>query len=116
MIQIDPARTQPQAHDEHRDVTGAVRPHQRLLEEFLAAQSDEAVTGLQRAIRGRMSEQEVTFNILGVPQGNNRPWQLDPVPLVLDHTEYSALGAGLWVLYRIVRGWLRLVSEKGMPQ
>ena len=26
-----------------------------------------------------------------------------------------ALGAGLWVLYRIVRGWLRLVSEKGMP-
>lgn len=27
-----------------------------------------------------------------------------------------ALGAGLWVLYRIVRGWLRLVSEKGMPQ
>ena len=27
-----------------------------------------------------------------------------------------ALAAGLWVLYRIVRGWLRLVSEKGMPQ
>ncbi|HMM53614.1 MAG TPA: hypothetical protein PKC23_01210 [Candidatus Desulfobacillus sp.] len=23
--------------------------------------------------------------------------------------------AGLWVLYRIVRGWLRLVSEQGMP-
>ncbi len=27
-----------------------------------------------------------------------------------------AIGAGLWVLYRIVRGWLRLVSEKGMPE
>jgi uncharacterized membrane protein len=27
-----------------------------------------------------------------------------------------AFGAGLWVLYRIVRGWLRLVSEKGMPE
>ena len=27
-----------------------------------------------------------------------------------------ALAAGLWVLYRIVRGWLRLVSEKGMPE
>ncbi len=27
-----------------------------------------------------------------------------------------AVAAGLWVLYRIVRGWLRLVSEKGMPQ
>jgi uncharacterized membrane protein len=26
-----------------------------------------------------------------------------------------ALLSGLWVLYRIVRGWLRLVSEKGMP-
>jgi uncharacterized circularly permuted ATP-grasp superfamily protein/uncharacterized alpha-E superfamily protein len=95
VIHTDPARATPQAHDEHRDATGTVRPHQRLLQEFLAVQSGEAVTGLQRAIRGRMSEQEVTFNILGVPQGNNRPWQLDPVPLVLDHTEYSALGAGL---------------------
>ena len=27
-----------------------------------------------------------------------------------------AVAAGLWVLYRIVRGWLRLVSEQGMPQ
>jgi uncharacterized membrane protein len=27
-----------------------------------------------------------------------------------------AVVAGLWVLYRIVRGWLRLISEKGMPQ
>ncbi len=26
-----------------------------------------------------------------------------------------AVLAGLWVLYRIVRGWLRLDSEKGMP-
>ncbi|MDR2240756.1 MAG: hypothetical protein LBE33_09965 [Zoogloeaceae bacterium] len=26
-----------------------------------------------------------------------------------------AVGAGLWVLYRIVAGWLRLVSEKPMP-
>ena len=26
-----------------------------------------------------------------------------------------AVLAGLWVLYRIVRGWLRLVSDKGMP-
>ncbi len=27
-----------------------------------------------------------------------------------------AVVAGLWVLYRIARGWLRLVSGKGMPQ
>lgn len=26
-----------------------------------------------------------------------------------------AVASGVWVLYRIVRGWLRLVSEKGMP-
>ena len=26
-----------------------------------------------------------------------------------------AVSSGVWVLYRIVRGWLRLVSEKGMP-
>lgn len=27
-----------------------------------------------------------------------------------------AAAAGLWVLYRIARGWLRLVSAKAMPQ
>jgi len=27
-----------------------------------------------------------------------------------------AVGAGLWVLYRIARGWLRLASGKDMPQ
>ena len=31
-------------------------------------------------------------------------------------TYVIAVLAGLWVLYRIVRGWLRLVSDKGMPQ
>ncbi len=30
-------------------------------------------------------------------------------------TYVIAVLAGLWVLYRIVRGWLRLVSDKGMP-
>lgn len=27
-----------------------------------------------------------------------------------------AVLSGLWVLYRIARGWLRLVSEEGMPE
>ncbi len=27
-----------------------------------------------------------------------------------------AVLSGVWVLYRIARGWLRLVSEKAMPQ
>ena len=26
-----------------------------------------------------------------------------------------AVGAGLWVMYRIIRGWLALVSERPMP-
>jgi uncharacterized membrane protein len=32
----------------------------------------------------------------------------------IDHT-IVAVAAGLWVLYRIARGWLRLGSEKEMP-
>ena len=26
------------------------------------------------------------------------------------------LGTGIWVLYRIIRGWLALVSEKTLPR
>ena len=41
----------------------------------------------------------MTFNILGVPEGTNRPWQLDSVPLVLGRAEWT-------------RAWCRALAQR----
>lgn len=81
--------------DELREVTGEIRPHQRPLTSFLESKDPRELEELSRVVRQRMTQQEVTFNILGVPEGTNRPWQLDAVPLVLDRAEWQALSVGL---------------------
>jgi uncharacterized circularly permuted ATP-grasp superfamily protein/uncharacterized alpha-E superfamily protein len=81
--------------DELRDAAGEIRPHQRPLTTFLESKDPKELEELGRLVRQRITQQEVTFNILGVPEGTNRPWQLDAVPLVLDRGEWQTLSAGL---------------------
>ena len=40
-------------------------------------------------------ENGVTYNVYADPQGRDRPWQLDPLPLLIDHREWRELEAGL---------------------
>jgi len=40
-------------------------------------------------------ENGVTYNVYGDPRGMERPWQLDPIPLLLGSAESSLLEAGL---------------------
>jgi uncharacterized circularly permuted ATP-grasp superfamily protein/uncharacterized alpha-E superfamily protein len=74
---------------------GSVRPHQKRIVEFLETSGPEELERLRRLVRQRITEQEVTFNILGVPEGTNRPWQLDLLPFVMDPKEWGSLEAGL---------------------
>ncbi len=37
----------------------------------------------------------VTYNIYGDPQGRNRAWQLDPIPLLISSEEWSTIESGL---------------------
>lgn len=93
--------------DELRDALGELRPHQRLLAQFLEGKDVRELEELGRLVRQRITQQEVTFNILGVPEGTNRPWQLDAVPLVLDRSEWLTLAAGLRQRARLLNAILR---------
>jgi uncharacterized circularly permuted ATP-grasp superfamily protein/uncharacterized alpha-E superfamily protein len=93
--------------DELRDVTGEIRPHQRPLTSFLESKDPRELEELSRVVRQRMTQQEVTFNILGVPEGTNRPWQLDAVPLVLERAEWQTLSVGLRQRARLLDAVLR---------
>jgi uncharacterized circularly permuted ATP-grasp superfamily protein/uncharacterized alpha-E superfamily protein len=37
----------------------------------------------------------VTYNMYGDPQGRDRPWQLDPIPLLISSQEWSGIERGL---------------------
>ena len=68
-------------------------------------------------------EHGVTYNVYGDPQGRDRPWSLDPVPLILSAPEWRGLEAGLiqrsrllnWVLRDLYLGTQRLIVDGFIP-
>ncbi|HEY2409702.1 MAG TPA: circularly permuted type 2 ATP-grasp protein [Polyangiaceae bacterium] len=108
--------------DEFRDEGGAVRTHQLPLDRFLREHSSAELEQLQKAARFRITEQEVTFNILGVPEGTNRPWNLDVLPYLIDRAEWLTLCQGLRQRARLLNeviadcyGPQRLVRDGLLP-
>ena len=44
--------------------------------------------------RRLIHENGITYNVYGDPQSTDRPWPLDPIPLLIDHREWAAIEAG----------------------
>ena len=95
--------------------TGMIEAIERLGAARLNARWDEGL----RIIR----EHGVTYNVYGDPQGRDRPWSLDPVPLILSAREWRGLEAGLiqrsrllnWVLRDLYLGTQRLIADGFIP-
>jgi uncharacterized circularly permuted ATP-grasp superfamily protein/uncharacterized alpha-E superfamily protein len=101
---------------------GAPRAHQRRLHEFLTGSSKSEIERLNTAVRQRIASHEVTFNILGAPNGSDRPWRLDPLPLVIARDRWDVLARGLRQrakvlseMYADFYGQRRLLSEGIVP-
>ena len=95
--------------------TGMIEAIERLGAARLNARWDEGL----RIIR----EHGVTYIVYGDPQGRDRPWSLDPVPLILSAPEWRSLEAGLiqrsrllnWVLRDLYLGTQRLIADGFIP-
>ncbi|MEO6036710.1 MAG: circularly permuted type 2 ATP-grasp protein [Verrucomicrobiota bacterium] len=88
-------RTDPGVYDESALGPGNPRPHWR---KFIS--SFEKLGREELAVRwenGRriIREHGVTYNVYGDPQGMNRPWELDMVPLLIPPDEWRFLETGL---------------------
>ncbi len=81
--------------DEMRQPDGAVRPHWRVLEGALKAFGPGEMWRRWEQARQLIRQHGVTFNVYGDPRGLERPWPLDPVPVLLSHEEFASLAAGL---------------------
>jgi uncharacterized circularly permuted ATP-grasp superfamily protein/uncharacterized alpha-E superfamily protein len=111
----------PEAWDEMVTGQGAIRPHWQPL---LASLSLLGPNGLaERAERGRqhLDDEGVTYNLYELPnepgRGSSvdiappipeqRPWRLDPVPVILSAEEWAGIEAGLIQRARLLDALLR---------
>ena len=110
-------------YDELLDSTGAVRPHWNALFERLGKDPGSDVTrrGIELT-RRLISENGVTYNVYADPKGVDRPWALDPLPLMISAAEWRHIEAGVAQRARVLDALLadlygpqRLLSEGVVP-
>jgi uncharacterized circularly permuted ATP-grasp superfamily protein/uncharacterized alpha-E superfamily protein len=82
-------------YDELLDGTGGVRPHWRPLINRLAGDSAEVVRRGADLARRLIVENGVTYNVYADPQGRDRPWVLDPLPILLTAAEWREIELGV---------------------
>ncbi|MFO7180948.1 MAG: circularly permuted type 2 ATP-grasp protein [Pseudomonadota bacterium] len=81
--------------DEALATSGEVRPPFAAFFAALRNVSPEELSRRFDRARRIIRENGVTYNVYGDPRGMDRPWQLDPLPLVVDGAEWAALERGL---------------------
>jgi uncharacterized circularly permuted ATP-grasp superfamily protein/uncharacterized alpha-E superfamily protein len=74
---------------------GAVREQWRVLDGALKAFGPGEMWRRWEQARQLIRQHGVTFNVYGDPRGLERPWPLDPVPVVLAPGEFATLAEGL---------------------
>lgn len=73
-------------------------------------------------VRHRILENGVTYNVYADPKGADRPWELDPLPMILAHDEWSAISAAVIQRARLLNALLgdlygeqRLLRDGSIP-
>jgi uncharacterized circularly permuted ATP-grasp superfamily protein/uncharacterized alpha-E superfamily protein len=91
------------------------------IEGLQAIGADELARRWERAKR-RIRENGVTYNVYSDPQGANRPWAIDPVPLLLPAEEWRYIEAGIAqraelfsLLLEDIYGQSRLIANGDLP-
>jgi len=71
------------------------RPHYAGLFDSLQGLGRAEFKRRQETCGHLVQEQGITYNVYGDPRGMERPWQLDPLPLVIAPDEWALIEAGL---------------------
>src|SRR5688572_9212042 len=88
-------RFSPEVYDESAAMPGEPRLHwQSFIDSFERLGRDELATRLENG-RRMIREHGVTYNVYGDPQGRDRPWELDLVPLLIPAEEWRRIESGL---------------------
>src|SRR5271169_3389240 len=109
-------------YDELLDKSGSVRPHWRPLIDAIAGDGAEAVRRGVDLARRLIVENGVTYNVYADPQGRDRPWVLDPLPILITAAEWREIEAGVAQRARLfdallgdIYGPQRLLADGSVP-
>src|ERR1700737_2455833 len=109
-------------YDEVLDGGGAVRAHWRPLIDALASDGSDAVRRGIELARRLIVENGVTYNVYADPQGRDRPWVLDPLPILLTAAEWREIELGVAQRARLfdalladIYGPQRLLADGTIP-
>ncbi|HWY96747.1 MAG TPA: circularly permuted type 2 ATP-grasp protein [Steroidobacteraceae bacterium] len=82
-------------YDELLDGAGDVRTHWRPVIDALARDGADAVQRGVELARRLILENGVTYNVYADPQGRDRSWVLDPLPILLTAAEWREIELGV---------------------
>ena len=109
-------------YDEMLSAPGAPRPHWQRLFQQLGAISPEALRERVQWVQRQVRENGITYNVYADPEGVDRPWELDTLPLILPADEWAGIEAAIrqraTLLNRVlvdVYGEQRLLAEGQLP-
>jgi len=85
----------PSFHDEMLAADGTVRPHWQRLMEPLMEMGGAGFARRWQEGRRLIHENGTTYNVYSDPRNTDRPWPVDPIPLVLDRTEWAAIESAI---------------------
>jgi uncharacterized circularly permuted ATP-grasp superfamily protein/uncharacterized alpha-E superfamily protein len=82
-------------HDEMLAAPGEPRAHWRAFLDMLAAREGPRLAATQSQVEREVRELGVTYNVYADPAGADRPWRVDPLPLLIAPDEWAQIEAGI---------------------
>ncbi len=85
----------PRRYDEMLAVGGAVRPHWKQFLNHIDTLAPGEMRQRLDFAEQRIQENGVTYNVYADPNGADRPWALDPLPLIIPPDEWAEVSAAV---------------------
>jgi len=85
----------PDGFDEMLDAAGVPRAHWRALLDNLEHEAPDMMWQRREMVQRQVRENGVTYNVLADPGGKQRSWDLNVLPLILPHEEWSGIEAAV---------------------
>ncbi|MBC8055869.1 MAG: circularly permuted type 2 ATP-grasp protein, partial [Rhizobiales bacterium] len=81
--------------DEMLESAGVPRPHWDAFLRALAAREGPEIGDTLSLMEREIRENGITYNVYADPKGADRPWEVDPLPLLLSSEEWETIEAGI---------------------
>ena len=92
---LDAYAVQQGRYDEMLLAAGVPRPHWDAFLRALAARQGPEIGDTLSLMEREIRENGITYNVYADPKGADRPWEVDPLPLLISADEWAHIEAGI---------------------